>query len=89
MPGKNRVLLLVERVCWVRPVERPAKVGALHGFRGRSIRPHQSLGDVPLDQANAPPPDRPPDRPIAGEIGPVRRYSILGGLLNHYERKAA
>ena len=49
-----------------------------------SVRPHQSLDNVPLDQAGQPPPEE-----IAGEIGPIRRHELLGGLLNHYEREAA
>jgi putative transposase len=49
------------------------------------LRPHQSLGNVPLDQVGLPP----PAAPIAGEIEPIRRRRILGGLLSHYERKAA
>jgi putative transposase len=48
-------------------------------------RPHQSRGNVPLGQDDMPPPDAPP----ANDIGPVRRRTLLGGLLNHYERKAA
>ncbi len=47
-------------------------------------RPHQPLGNVPLGQAG-----QPPSPPVAGEIGVVRRQQLLGGLLNHYERKAA
>jgi putative transposase len=49
------------------------------------LRPHQSIGNVPLSQPDKPP----PERTAAGEIGPVRRHKLLGGLLNHYERKAA
>lgn len=47
-------------------------------------RPHQSLGNRPLSQVGQPPPV-----PLAGEIGPIRRQQILGGLFSHYERKAA
>jgi len=46
------------------------------------MSPYSSpLGNVPLGE--------PPPEPIAGEIGPIRRQRLLGGLLNHYERKAA
>ena len=51
------------------------------------LRPHQSLGNVPLDKAGQPPPES--SEPIAGAIGPVRHQRLLGGLINHYERKAA
>lgn len=47
------------------------------------LRPYQSLGNQPLNQARHPPP-----APAAGEIGLIRRRQLLGGLLNHYERKA-
>ena len=47
-------------------------------------RPHQSLGNVPLGRAGQPPPQA-----AEGEIGPVHRQAYLGGLLNHYKRKAA
>ncbi|MFA7236820.1 MAG: integrase core domain-containing protein [Phycisphaeraceae bacterium] len=43
-------------------------------------RPHQSLGNVPPARVGTPPPI---------PIGPIRRRRILGGLLNHYERRAA
>ena len=49
-----------------------------------TMRPHQSLGNVPLDQVEQLPPVD-----VVGEIGSVRRHELLGGLLNHYERKAA
>ena len=49
-----------------------------------TARPHQSLGKVPLAQSGAPPAEQ-----SAGTIGPVYRHAMLGGLLNHYERKAA
>ncbi|MFW6039035.1 MAG: integrase core domain-containing protein [bacterium] len=49
-----------------------------------SVRPHQSLDNMPLDQAGQPPPEE-----IIGEIGAVRRHELSGGLLNHYGRKAA
>ncbi|MCC5830887.1 MAG: transposase [Phycisphaeraceae bacterium] len=46
-----------------------------------TIRPHQSLGDVPLNQVG----QSPPATPANGDIGAVRRITSLGGLLNHYE----
>ena len=49
------------------------------------LRPHQSLGNRPLNQLGQPP----PSAPIVGEIGPIRRRQLLGGLFSHYERKAA
>jgi putative transposase len=50
-----------------------------------TLRPHQSLGNLPLGQAHHPP----PNLPLASDIGLVHRRALLGGLLNHYERKAA
>ena len=49
-----------------------------------TMRPHQSLGNVPLNER-----DGPPGGSVAGSIGPVRRAKLLGGLLSHYERTAA
>jgi len=49
------------------------------------LRPHQSLGNVPPGQDGMPPPDAPP----TDDIGPIHRRTFLGGLLNHYQRKAA
>ncbi|MEX2673793.1 MAG: hypothetical protein WD294_16965 [Phycisphaeraceae bacterium] len=49
-----------------------------------TMRPHQSLGNVPLGES-----DGPPAKEFAGSIGRVRRVQLLGGLLNHYERKAS
>ena len=49
-----------------------------------AVRPHQGVGNVPLATLDPPPPE-----PVVGEIGPVCRHEWLGGLLNHYERKAA
>lgn len=43
------------------------------------LRPHQGLGNVPI-------PGLPPQPATDGEIECV---SILGGLLHHYQRKAA
>ena len=54
------------------------------------VRPHQGKENRPLTMGDAPIPIRkhePP--PIPEEIGAVERQSWLGGLLNHYERKAA
>ena len=42
-----------------------------------------SLGNIPLNQAGQPPPE-----PITSEIEHVHRHKLLGGRLNHYERKA-
>ena len=42
------------------------------------------LVDVPLGRAGQPPPQA-----VEGEFGQVCRRAYLGGLLNHYERKAA
>ena len=50
-----------------------------------ALRPHQSLGNVPLSRRGMPP----PDAAVNGDIGPVHRHTFLGGLLNHSERKAA
>jgi len=50
-----------------------------------TMRPHQSLGNVPLDQAGHPQ----AEPTTVGQIGPVHRRELLGGLLSHYERKAA
>lgn len=53
-------------------------------------RPHQSLGNVPLGMRKYPIPIRMAESPAdSEEIGTVQRYARLGGLLNHYERKAA
>lgn len=49
-----------------------------------TMRPHQSLGNVPLVQSGTPPAEQPADT-----IGIIQRHPMLGGLLNHYERKAA
>jgi hypothetical protein len=48
-----------------------------------TARPHQSLGNLP------PAMDKPPDD--VGFLGPgdVECHERLGGLLRHYERKAA
>ncbi len=48
------------------------------------LRPHQSLGNVQLNRVGEPPPPATDD-----ELGTIRRHAYLGGLLNHYERKAA
>lgn len=48
------------------------------------LRPHQGLGNRPLDAQDTPIPIRP-----LSDVGPLKRHPILGGLLNHYERKAA
>jgi putative transposase len=51
------------------------------------LRPHQGVGNRPLTTVEVPIPLRSPNR--ADAIGPIRRRAYLGGLLNHYERKAA
>ncbi len=45
-----------------------------------NLRPHQGLGNVPI-----------PGLPLQldGEVGEVESVRILGGLLHHYQRKAA
>jgi len=50
-----------------------------------TMRPHQSLGNVPLNKRSG----SEVREAVAGSIGPVQRTRLLGGLLNHYERKAA
>ena len=50
-----------------------------------TVRPHQSLGNVPLGLAGLPPPEAIEDEVVRS----VRCRSSLGGLLNHYERSAA
>lgn len=45
----------------------------------------QSVGTAPLARGSWPP----PNTPTTGEVRSVRRHAYLGGLLNHYERKAA
>jgi putative transposase len=49
-----------------------------------TLRPHQSLGNVPLG-GGVPP----HDAPSPEDLGTIRRHALLAGLLNHYERKAA
>ncbi|MEX2670945.1 MAG: integrase core domain-containing protein [Phycisphaeraceae bacterium] len=49
-----------------------------------TMRPHQSLGNVPLNER-----EKPPAEEVVGSIGRVQRTPLLGGLLNHYKRKAA
>lgn len=44
------------------------------------LRPHQGLANVPPADVNKDPPQ---------PVGMIYRQRILGGLLNHYERKAA
>ncbi|MEX0746193.1 MAG: integrase core domain-containing protein [Phycisphaeraceae bacterium] len=50
-----------------------------------TMRPHQAMGNVRLNERDGPK----DEKVVAGSIGPVRRTKLLGGLLNHYERKAA
>jgi putative transposase len=48
-------------------------------------RPHQGLGNVPLDERDKTPPKLSDTIPL----GEIVRNEMLGGLLKHYERKAA
>ncbi len=48
------------------------------------LRPHQSLGNMPLSRVGHPPPQA-----VDDDTGQIHRHAYLGGLLNHYERKAA
>lgn len=51
------------------------------------LRPHQRVGNRPLGAA-----DEPGSGgwvPPTDQIGLIRRWALLGGLLNHDERKAA
>jgi putative transposase len=52
------------------------------------LRPHQGKENRPLSMSNNPirATESPP---LTGEVGPVQRHALLGGLLSHYERKAA
>jgi len=52
------------------------------------LRPHQGKDNRPLTMSNDPihATESPPP---TGEVGPVQRHALLGGLLSHYERKAA
>jgi len=47
------------------------------------LRPHQSKNNEPLRFENQPPPEPTPSR------GTIECQRLLGGLLNHYHRKAA
>lgn len=60
-----------------------------HAYSGyyNHLRPHQSLGNVPLAQPGLPRPEPPPYS--LGPVCRIERRKILGGLLNHYEQKAA
>jgi len=53
------------------------------------LRPHQSKDNRPLTMSHEPNPIRATESPPAEEIGAVQRHAVLGGLLNHDERKAA
>jgi putative transposase len=58
-------------------------IGQIYADYYNTVRPHQSMGNEPLIRhgplkASLPPP-----------AGMVRRQRLLGGLLNHYYRKAA
>ncbi|MEZ6192089.1 MAG: integrase core domain-containing protein [Phycisphaerales bacterium] len=52
------------------------------------LRPHQGKDNRPLTMSHDPirATESPPP---TGEVGPVKRHALLGGLLSHYERKAA
>ena len=49
-------------------------------------RPHQGIGNVPLEERTAGPPAPMKDTAPSGEIV---CYESLGGLLRYYQRKAA
>lgn len=49
-------------------------------------RPHQGIGNILLEQRDQSPPESLPEYVPLGEITCLQ---TLGGLLNHYERKAA
>jgi putative transposase len=49
-----------------------------------TLRPHQSLGNVPLGRGVPP-----HDAPSPEDLGTIRRHPLLAGLINHYERQAA
>lgn len=54
------------------------------------LRPHQGKDNRPLTRSDDPIPIRATESPPGPEkIGVVQRHALLGGLLNHYERKAA
>ncbi len=54
------------------------------------VRPHQGKDNRPLTMGNGPIPNIAPEPPPpTEEAGAVQRHELLGGLLNHYERKAA
>ncbi|MBI1336410.1 MAG: transposase [Phycisphaera sp.] len=54
------------------------------------LRPHQGKGNIPLTMSHDPIPIRATESPPpTNEVGAVHRHALLGGLLNHYERKAA
>jgi len=54
------------------------------------LRPHQSKDNRSLSMSNDPIPVRATESPpIPEQIAAVQRYELLGGLLSHYERKAA
>jgi hypothetical protein len=48
-------------------------------------RPHQGLDNVLLDERDKAPPELLDTVPL----GEIVRHDMLGGLLKHYERKAA
>ena len=48
-----------------------------------NFRPHQAKGNLPLGV------DKPPDPPDSVTLGDIECHERLGGLLRHYERKAA
>ena len=52
------------------------------------LRPHQGKNNLPLTMSHDPirTTESPPP---TEEIGPVQWHELLGGLLSHYERKAA
>lgn len=52
-----------------------------------TVRPHQGLDNRTIPAAACA--DEPPGEPPPEALGPIRRQPLLGGLLNHYHRKAA
>jgi hypothetical protein len=54
-------------------------------FNYHRWRPHQGLGNVPLDERDKAPSELSDTVPL----GEIVRHEMLGGLLKHYERKAA
>lgn len=58
------------------------------GYYNR-LRPHQGKGNRPLTMSDAPIHICATKSPPTEEVGSIQRHELLGGLLSHYERKAA